>query len=198
MDFVFDIHAHNSLHGAFIYGNSYDDVYRCSLGSQITVITLYTQHSKLKLTVSRQVREAHCVPEVARPERRGLQLAGHNVQPRPKEGGDSSTVRASRRNGWSGLTLISYWKLWRELDWKRSAFQFANKVRESCTVPSPLLAWYTRGRPGGCLVRWGEEDEVAKREGRGGGSTRLAQLGRPARSSPRYVEHKHKRRTCVA
>ncbi|KAE8749703.1 hypothetical protein FOCC_FOCC003690 [Frankliniella occidentalis] len=28
LDFVFDIHAHTSLHGAFIYGNSYDDVYR--------------------------------------------------------------------------------------------------------------------------------------------------------------------------
>lgn len=28
IDFVIDIHAHNSLTGAFIYGNTYDDVYR--------------------------------------------------------------------------------------------------------------------------------------------------------------------------
>ena len=28
LDMVIDLHAHSSLSGAFIYGNSYDDVYR--------------------------------------------------------------------------------------------------------------------------------------------------------------------------
>lgn len=28
MDMIIDLHAHASLMGAFIYGNSYDDVYR--------------------------------------------------------------------------------------------------------------------------------------------------------------------------
>ncbi|XP_037946939.1 cytosolic carboxypeptidase 6-like isoform X2 [Teleopsis dalmanni] len=28
IDFVFDIHAHTSMHGSFIYGNTYEDVYR--------------------------------------------------------------------------------------------------------------------------------------------------------------------------
>lgn len=28
VDFVIDIHAHSSLHGSFIYGNTYEDVYR--------------------------------------------------------------------------------------------------------------------------------------------------------------------------
>lgn len=29
MDFVVDLHAHTSLKGCFIYGNTYEDVYRC-------------------------------------------------------------------------------------------------------------------------------------------------------------------------
>lgn len=28
IDFVIDLHANSSLHGCFIYGNTYDDVYR--------------------------------------------------------------------------------------------------------------------------------------------------------------------------
>lgn len=28
MDFVLDIHAHTSVNGSFIYGNTYEDVYR--------------------------------------------------------------------------------------------------------------------------------------------------------------------------
>jgi hypothetical protein len=29
LDFVLDLHAHSSLQGVFVYGNTYDDVYRC-------------------------------------------------------------------------------------------------------------------------------------------------------------------------
>ena len=29
LDMVLDIHAHTALTGLFVYGNSYDDVYRC-------------------------------------------------------------------------------------------------------------------------------------------------------------------------
>jgi len=31
LDFVLDLHAHSSLHGVFVYGNTYDDVYRCEI-----------------------------------------------------------------------------------------------------------------------------------------------------------------------
>ena len=31
LDFVLDLHAHSSLQGVFVYGNTYDDVYRCEI-----------------------------------------------------------------------------------------------------------------------------------------------------------------------
>jgi len=35
LDTVVDLHAHSSLHGLFVYGNSYDDVYRFEVSQQV-------------------------------------------------------------------------------------------------------------------------------------------------------------------
>jgi hypothetical protein len=49
LDFVLDLHAHSSLQGVFVYGNTYDDVYRCENCPYLT--SEYLLHHKVVVHV---------------------------------------------------------------------------------------------------------------------------------------------------
>jgi hypothetical protein len=55
LDFVLDLHAHSSLQGVFVYGNTYDDVYRCEnlslFNACISVISVYLSYHEVVVYV---------------------------------------------------------------------------------------------------------------------------------------------------
>jgi len=51
LDFVLDLHAHSSLQGVFVYGNTYDDVYRCEICPYL--MSAYLLHHEVVVKIRR-------------------------------------------------------------------------------------------------------------------------------------------------